>query len=409
MDEYPIDLLVEKGPTLPLVDGGVIDNQGMDGVMIAAHPPFDKVKSMATVLRIEVASRFWNAFEGKPGDLKVNPDDCCQLVEFPESLGLYIISDDPCPSEDIYEPKPMSLATLTGADRSGFYLGVHLPRKLGGWLTLGRMNAVAWILTLMSAITAAQIIGYSIFVGPPYGGQSWGFNAFFLHAVPLTLAGILFGSLLLLQVHLRMLFRRASPLAPHLWKRLKHLSINDLIYMTYARVSSTWALTSTIFLNRIRRLMYRVIYWTVTTPGVNQVGDDAERKKVFAAYSRLAPCDIQRLAQPPDAHSIDLTDWPKPTDEMRQVAHAASHMGTTLWLTKKQIDDLVVCGQLTTCFSLLQNLYCRRGESQGVDDPYKRTRNHWDTLQKDCRAFLPDASDKKDSSTENLNVRKAKA
>ena len=201
--------------TLPLVDGGVIDNQGMDGVMIAADPPTDKIKSLATIIQIGAATRFWNAVEGKPGDLDVDAADCCQLVQFPELLGLYIISDVPCPSEDIYEPDTkISLETLTGADRTGFYLGVHLPRHLGSRLTLGRMNVVAWALLLLSGITAVQIIGYAAFVGPPYGGETWGLDALFFHAVPLLLAGILFGSLLLLQVSLRRMFQQAPPLAP---------------------------------------------------------------------------------------------------------------------------------------------------------------------------------------------------
>ena len=169
-----------KVDRLPLMDGGVIDNQGIEGVLIAARPPLDPTAlTESAVLKYDLLMEYMNSVDPMPKDESIGwvydflPDQ--------DDLGLFIISDVPELSEDIYDPKPdVSLATLTGTDRAGLYVGLHLPHHLGSWLTVGRMSVVAWILFVVSGLTAVQLLTYSIFVGPPYRWDELGVGGILL-------------------------------------------------------------------------------------------------------------------------------------------------------------------------------------------------------------------------------------
>ena len=399
---------------LPLMDGGVIDNQGIDGVLIAARPPLDGARlTESTVLQYDLLMEFMNSVDPTPAGH--SDDFVYEYLPGQDDLGLFFISDVPALSDDIYDPKPdVSLATLTRADRSGWYWGLHLPHGLGGWLTVSRMSVVAWIMFLISGVTAAQFLGYAIFVGPPYGGTSWGLDAFFFHAVPLVLSGTLFAALILLRSTVRSLLGETAPAVPHLWQCFRRLSLDDLIYMTYARLSSTWALTGTIFLNRIRRLMYYSVYTAESPLDVDKdlvnPHESGTRKKGLPLHSRLVLCEIYGINR--TLADLKMPSWCRPTSDMKKIAEAASNTPTTLWLTEPQVQHLVTCGQITTCFSLLRHLMPRKGESHPIDDLLARTLEHWETLKKDSR-YIPSqtksTSHSRDSSRENPSSRKAKA
>ncbi len=86
-----------------------------------------------------------------------------------------------------------------------------------------------------------------------------------------------------------------------------------------------------------------------------------------------------------------VPDWLEPTDHMRELAKRASGMGTTLWLNKSQLDDLVACGQLTICFSMLQHLL--KLPTWPAPQPYtpyfEQARQDWETLCQNPYAFVP--------------------
>ncbi len=407
-----------KVDRLPLMDGGVIDNQGIEGVLIAARPPLDPTAlTESAVLKYDLLMEYMNSVDPMPKDESIGwvydflPDQ--------DDLGLFIISDVPELSEDIYDPKPdVSLATLTGTDRAGLYVGLHLPHHLGSWLTVGRMSVVAWILFVVSGLTAVQLLTYSIFVGPPYGGTSWGLGAFFFHAVPLILSGTLLAALVLLRSTVRSLVRKASPGVPNLWQYLKRLTLDDIIYMTYARLSSTWALTGTIFLNRIRRLMYYSLYASdapadvdkhMATPRASGTG-----KKVRAGsplHTRLVLSEIYGLARPPVDFHVKMPDRLGVSSDMKKVAESASNIPTTLWLTEQQVETLVMCGQTTTCYGIIKHLLIRKGETPAIDDLLATTCELWETLKTECSALLlqVERTNQSPGSNENPAARTANA
>ena len=351
--------------TLPLMDGGVIDNQGIEGVMLAAF--------------------------NDPGkdDPRETADGALFGILREEELGLCIISDVNPMEGDIYKP---SISAVMGRGST----------KPGGRLTLDRLRAWAWAVFILSGITVAEIIAHTISLGSPFG-PNWD-NLFFLHLIPLALAGTLCVWLFRFRLQVRELLRLASPIAPHLWERIKHLTVFDIAYMAGVRLSSTWALTRTIFLNRIRRLMYYAIYsakMAGDAGGEQLRGEDLTKR-------RLVPCEIYCLTQ---GHEVK-PDWRRPTTQMQEIAGRAAKVPVTLWLNRQQRHDLVVCGHITTWFNMLNHLYDLPEKEKSARDKQllETAKGHWEELKGDPDAFLPrDRSPDRASSPDDPLVRKAKA
>jgi predicted acylesterase/phospholipase RssA len=126
-----------------------------------------------------------------------------------------------------------------------------------------------------------------------------------------------------------------------LWDYFKRLSLPDAIELVKARVSSILAMTSNIFMKRIRQLELNVL-----------MNADAKRAKLVSfnlIYDLNPTKDRDWLWQ--------LDPELKPTDEMKQISKAAEAMPTTLWMDNLQFQYLVACGRCTTCFSLLKYLW----------------------------------------------------
>ena len=373
--------------TLPMADGGVIDNQGIEGVMLAAR----------------------TGPRGSGDPLKDDPqqleDWYFSFIPQHDELGLYIISDVPSLHDPIYKP---SITALMGAGRT----------KPGGRMTLGRLRILGWAAFVVSGITVAEVIAHAISLGRPFGPNwdvNWGIDIVFLHVVPLSLAGGVIALLIWLRLEVGKLLRLADRKVPHLhlWDLIKHLTVFDLAYMVGVRLSSTWFLTSTIFLNRIRRLMYYAIYSVKMAgdPATHQpAGEDPAVRRLLSEVplkSRLIPSEIYCL----EHDHKDVPEWLQPTAAMKKIGKDAADVGTTLWLTQKQIDHLVLCGQITTCFSTLKCfLQLPKEESQLFATHFTLAREHWEELKRDPRALLPqDRSPQKAPPPDDPLVRKAKA
>ncbi len=362
--------------TLPLMDGGVIDNEGIEGVMMAACAGDEKMPT-------DDPEKMQNWVEA--------------FIPSEDALGLYIISDVPELEQDIYRPNLKASMKTHG---------------VGGWFTVGHMIVLAWVLLLTAAGTIVQLVASAIIYWPPYGETDWTVGSFLSQCVPLVLAGALIGILLWLRACVNNILRAVSPEAPHMWKHLRLLTLYDLRYMLESRLTSTWSLTSTIFLNRIRRLMYHIIYAARKPKGAGERDTPLQDPSTHPGAtddlrSRLIPCKIYDLAH----EKQNVPEWLQPSGQMIEIAARASKTPTTLWLTKEQLNVLVACGQITMLYKLLD--YLRKNpakKSQLGDSLFARGQKDWETLKRDGLAFLPTTGGSAvDGPTEKLQVRKARA
>jgi hypothetical protein len=114
--------------------------------------------------------------------------------------------------------------------------------------------------------------------------------------------------------------------------------------MLVARADSVLLLNMSVFLKRIRQLLYNRFYgspeWKYRGKG-NHIYD--------LAYSS----DIYMAKNPPPDPSL------KPSPNIQKIAQTAFNMGTTLWFDKATITQqhseacIIACGQFTTCYNLL--------------------------------------------------------
>lgn len=118
---------------------------------------------------------------------------------------------------------------------------------------------------------------------------------------------------------------RARPL---LWRQIGTMSVADLLQAAALRGSSLVALTSRIFMKRVRTLTYQRLF----------AGGDLAKRTIGTLITDL----VNDEAMPP---------W------MRELASRAAAMPTTLWSDSAgQIDDVIAVGEMTLCRALLRRI-----------------------------------------------------
>jgi predicted acylesterase/phospholipase RssA len=261
---------------LPLMDGGIYDNQGITSAVLA-----DRDKS----------------------------------------FGLFLITDTSAREDEI----------LRTPDNS--------PRR--GWFSLETLfwGAVGVFIVCLAAIV---IIGYSFFnTDQPNRFSEWQIILAYIVSV---LPGFLLIGVL---VWIYSLFRKAESVIVsgarfRLWHYFKKMALPDAIGMVKARISSVLAMTSNVFMKRIRQLQFN-----------NLMNPESRAKRV--SFNLIYTLN-------PSTDRIDL--WKldpelEPTAEMKNICHSAEKVPTTLWMNEEQFRILITCGRCTTCFSLLKYLWQR--------------------------------------------------
>ncbi|HSK74566.1 MAG TPA: hypothetical protein VK892_22895, partial [Pyrinomonadaceae bacterium] len=143
------------------------------------------------------------------------------------------------------------------------------------------------------------------------------------------------------------LFRKAESVLVsgarfRLWHYFKKMALPDAIEMVKARISSVLAMTTNVFMKRIRQLQF------------NNLMNPSSRAKLVSfnlIYTLNPSKDRTELWQ--------LDPELKPTDEMKNISKQAEAVPTTLWMSEEQFRILIACGRCTTCFSLLKYLWQR--------------------------------------------------
>ena len=329
--------------TLALMDGGVVDNQGIESVLKAAHEILPAHDDPSPV----------------KDQVKYVEESFIADIPFEDELGLYIISDVPLLTESSYQPEPKS--------------------PPGEHLTVRRIANLLRGLFLIACVSGVSLIGHAVYTGRVVGDVILDLESIFLYGFPLVLVASLVGSLLWLRKEIRDAMQLAAPVSPHLWKHLKKLTLSDVRFMLGIRLSSTWALTSSIYFARIRDLMYHILY------SVDMPSRDDESESTGGKFSdRLVPVDDYMLMRNHDHLPPEL----QPTKAMREIASCCSHMPTTLWLTEEQSDDLMMCGQMTVCFKLLDNFRPRVENAPDIQELVEKVRADWEEFKNNPRFIL---------------------
>ncbi len=302
-DRFPLASALEKlgkkyRDGLPLMDGGVYDNQGISSLLLAFN------KSSATTLIISDVS----ARDAKMYTVPQAPDG-------------------------------------------------H------GWVTLRwvwRLAAVMLVLALASAV----VLGV-------HGWQTaragdWRPMDYLLYVVPgLLAAGVgigLWWARRRLKDANRLLETTVDVEA---WPSLRELTVPEFTQMLVLRITSLLALTSRVFMARIRRLMFGRVF----------ENDDYKGRRIANLIYEM---------DSPEPALFDRHPWLRPSGEMVQLARTAEQMSTTLWFNEpSQFTTQQRAGEATICFVLLKHIVRDRpGQYEAPTAPlheiYTRLRAEWD-------------------------------
>ncbi|HJT27340.1 MAG TPA: patatin-like phospholipase family protein [Pyrinomonadaceae bacterium] len=311
LDEIRAALGDSFNECVPLMDGGIYDNQGIDSIVRAYERGGDQYQ-----------------------------------------IGLLIVSDTSQRDPSLFE---------------------FAPQKKRGLLTVSLLVKLAWLVFIIACITTVILIAAWL-IAAFNGGFHW--VQLFLYGVPVVLSSVLAGGLIWIRGQYREAQKRVSEMTTlELWPFLKRLTVPELIDLISGRAKSLIALTSSVFLKRIRALVYKDI-------------------KVHPSYLGR---EVTNLIYDLD----DTTKFPKaivnelaPTEELRELAKRAELMETTLWINDaEELRNLIACGQATTCFNILRHiLHERRNElnTSGSQEEgiYKNALALWEVVKKDRYAFL---------------------
>ncbi len=281
----------EKCIPLPLMDGGIYDNQGISNAVMADRN---------------------------------------------NSFGLFLVTDTSPREDDI----------LNLPDTS--------PRR--GWVSLETLFWCA-VALLIVCLTAIGIIGYSFFkADEPNRFADW--QIIVAYVVSIAPAFLLIGVLIWAYSQFsRFETLNISGAKFRLWHYFKKMAVPDAIEIIKSRVSSVLAMTSNVFMKRIRQLQFN-----------NLMNPDSRARLVsFNLIYSLNPTKDRTWLWKLDPEL-------RPTPEMKEISAKAETVPTTLWMNEEQFEILIACGRSTTCFSLLKYLWqkweAEEKEAQKHDPPF---------------------------------------
>lgn len=294
--------------SLALMDGGIYDNQGIDSLLL--------------------------------------PD----TRKGTESIGLLIISDvDPAQNELFPYPK----------------------NELSSKLTLGHVDLIIRLFLLTCVLTLIAV-GYKLWQEIKLGTFIF-WQGFFSALMPLILVfGIVYSLWWGREVIQKQILTRIPQVKTASWKYLKTLTINEFFYLLELRFKSLLALTSSVFMDRIKSLIFAQVYEDNRYKG----------KLISNRIDRL----VNRELKLPEISLISPT--------LKNVIKNATEMPTTLWFDcPQELTNVTVAGQATICFNLMQYIircYGNASESYPteVKELWKDLNQDWDKLNSNPNCLL---------------------
>ncbi len=392
-------------PNFALMDGGVYDNQGITSTLLAINRRKSRIMEVDTHecgTRIEHRGdpsshhewAYWMAG-------KVTQGSTVRLsVEVkPEDLDLLIVSDTPVRKASFFPRIPYPESN----DRVPIGRLAEPPHGFMAWLqklSLGRLDRIGKIIMVLLGLSAALNI-YDLWQQEWFTLEGWKPYEGFLFDLSWMLVQIVIPLVvMLLLLVLMMVLKRSRSKTEHSlqhiiprWKHsprkyLNKLRVGTLLTMASLRAGSVSALTSTIYMNRIRGLGYSAAY---SRPDLH---NRVLANEIFT---------LQDAPQENDPLHLELTArqaWPPPP-EMRRIVDKAATMATKLWIEQDEgdplndLDYLVVGGQCTMCYNIMRFLWdrCRPGgkfEHAETEEMFNNAIREWQKLMDDPLCLLID-------------------
>lgn len=392
-------------PNFALMDGGVYDNQGITSTLLAINRRKSRIMEIDTH---ECGTRIEH--RGDPASHhewaywmsgKVTQGSKVQLsVEVkPEDLDLLIVSDTPVRKASFFPriPYPESKDRVPigrlAKPATGFVAWLQT-------LSLGRLDRIGKLIMALLALSAILNI-YDLWVKEWFSIEGWKpYDGFIFDLttmlVQIVIPLIVMVLLLILMIVLKRSRSRTEESLQHIipkWKLSPHkylnkLRVGNLMNMFALRAGSVSALTSTIYMNRIRGLGYSAAY---SRPDLH---NRVLANEIFTLQD--APLENYPLHQQLTA----LNAWPPPP-EMKRIVDKAATMATKLWIEQDEgdplndLDYLVVGGQCTMCYNLMRFLWDRcRPDGQFMhaetETMFNDAVREWQKLMQDPLCLLND-------------------
>ncbi|MBD0325476.1 MAG: patatin-like phospholipase family protein [Pyrinomonadaceae bacterium] len=304
--------------SVPLMDGGIYDNQGLEGILLVSR--------------------------------RADAD-----------ISLIIVSDTNQRADAIYQsPNQENRGRLT-------------------------LKAVAWILVVLlclSVLTAGTLLGHFLSTVRDSGLSLLSFIArhpsdfVYLYLIPFLLSSavvvLLIGGYGVLKRKQKITIGGATF---ELWPVVRRLTIPDLLTFLQIRFESLMAMASTIFMKRIRALtLSRVMS-----------DKDLDKRVMINVLYELNLNHPKLLARDPET---------APSAALKELATRAEAVETKLWVTNQQeLNDLIACGQATTCFNIMKFLWeSRTAEMEAKTPPiytlYQNALQLWKELKADPTKYI---------------------
>jgi hypothetical protein len=123
------------------------------------------------------------------------------------------------------------------------------------------------------------------------------------------------------------------------WPVLRRIKLKSLLQLLRTRAESLVALTSDVFMKRVRGLVQKILF-------------EDEDYKGRVAFNLIYDLNRNRPALYEKHPELE------PSPDLREIARRAEAVDTTLWFDRESdLQDVIACGQATTCLTLLEYLY----------------------------------------------------
>jgi len=298
-NQIPSELQGYVQHPIPMMDGGIYDNQGIDSIIVA-----------------------------------IDRND--------EEIGAFLISDTDTLQEELF-PYPKE--------------------PTSGGLTLSALNIVSLCAIFILGLSGIAAIVQHVFF--PVANP-------FVQIILYTIPGILTLFMLCFMVYLRVKIKNSvMEKVPRVqtsvvWEDFKKLRFTQVVGLLDLRLKSLYALTSRIFMKRIRGVVYKEVFQ-----------DERFEKK------RISNLIYDLLRTQKEQVSPILN----PSDTIIAVAKKAAEMPTTLWFNdESEGKALVACGHFTTCYNMLEFIYRYhmidgQADSPAIKTVYDQALSDWKKFQ----------------------------
>lgn len=319
----------EKG--VGLMDGGIIDNQGVGSIMNANRRRIKKGNGFDLFMICDVGSYFMDPWEPAKQE-----EDKCVYSMSPKKI-YKLIKEYLKNDWVLYTPMILGILVLL----AGFiFLPFNFTFIIGGGVVMLGIIAIG-IKKGVDRIEKEIMIGWNWLMGK----------------VPDFMKGKL--------------------------KYFEKIKLRIFKRMLEERASSAVKMVSEIFLKQIRRLNYDLLY----------KDNDLKNKRITALIYELTKEQFDHGASDEIIKDMKVPRINGPSDAIYDATRIASDMKTTLWFTeddkeKERLKNLVSCGQFTACYNLLK--YCADLEKAKADVDMKLLRKMKSIFKNDWEKFRID-------------------